>query len=87
MKIQELFLVELAPEETKPVAQPSSGGAHMAAAPLGQLQPVLSWGFRCQREDERRLFLPLEDVCPFPVASRTRVLVCPPAHSWCSLTS
>lgn len=29
---------------------------------------------------KRYLFLPLEDVCPFPVASRTLVLVFPPPH-------
>ena len=45
-----------------------------STAPLGQLQQAASWEFRCQREDERHLFLPLKDVCPFPVASRIQSL-------------
>lgn len=79
VQTRELCLVELAPEKTccpaqlrwSPYGICSSSGAAPARA---ELQQPASWEFRCQREDERHLFLPLKDVCPFPVASMTQSL-------------
>lgn len=61
--------------QRKPVAHPSSGGAHMAAAPLGQLQHALSSssqrvGNLDVKEKMKDIYFSLKDVCPFPAASR-----------------